>query len=241
MPRDAAVPPGLPGDLRGFAKAAFSAPSLEELNSLLRQEVGAFGFNAFAAGMLIGNPKPGSFLLLHWPRAWLELYAARGFAGEDVAVQEALHNPRPFTWTEIRVEQPMVSPAIFAAAASFGWHDGLVVPVHGPGADRGLVSLAAPQLRLSPEQRETAIRLSLTAFEAARRLAEAPCPGSSHLTARESQALALVAQGLDDSAIAGTLGISPATAHSHVESAKRRLGAKTRAHAVALALIRDLI
>ena len=241
MPRDVADQPTSPRDLRRFANAAFSAPTLEELNALFRQEVGAFGFNAFAAGMLIGNPREGSFLLLHWPRAWLELYAARGFAGEDIAVQEALRNPRPFTWTEIKAQQPAASRAIFAAAASFGWHDGLVVPVHGTGADRALVSLAAPQLRLSPEQREAAIRVCLTAFEAARRLAEAPNLGSSHLTRRERQALGLVAQGQDDSAIAAALGISAATAHSHVESGKRRLGAKTRAHAVALALMRDLI
>ncbi|NNM71469.1 helix-turn-helix transcriptional regulator [Enterovirga aerilata] len=228
-------------EIRRFAQDAFRASCLEDLNALFRKELGRFGFNAFAAGMLRGEPRPGGFLLLQWPRAWLELYAARGFANEDIAVLEALRSPRTFTWTEIRAEQPDACPAIFAAAAEFGWHDGLVVPVHGPGPGRGIISLAAPRLDLSAEKRAEAVAISLTAFEAARRLAEAPSPGTDTLTQRERQALTLVARGLDDAGIAAALGISPATAHSHVENAKRRLDARTRAHAVALALSRDLI
>jgi len=57
------------------------------------------------------------------------------------------------------------------------------------------------------------------------------------LTRRERDCLALVAQGYSDGGIAARLGIKPVTAHAHIESAKRKLGARTRAHAVALAFL----
>jgi len=51
---------------------------------------------------------------------------------------------------------------------------------------------------------------------------------------REIEALRLVATGCCDAEIAGRLGISESTAHKHVESARRRLNAKSRAELAAL-------
>lgn len=61
------------------------------------------------------------------------------------------------------------------------------------------------------------------------------------LTARERDVLVLVARGCDDAEIGNTLGLTKTTAHSYVERAKRRLGAATRAQAVATALMQGLI
>ncbi|MFJ9519089.1 sigma factor-like helix-turn-helix DNA-binding protein [Kitasatospora sp. NPDC101801] len=54
------------------------------------------------------------------------------------------------------------------------------------------------------------------------------------LTPRETQALALLAAGLDTGAIAEQLGISPGTARTHLHRAMRKLGVRTRAEATAL-------
>lgn len=56
------------------------------------------------------------------------------------------------------------------------------------------------------------------------------------LTPREGEVLALVAVGLSGGAIAQTLVLSPETIKSHVQNAMTKLGAHTRAHAVAIAL-----
>jgi PAS domain S-box-containing protein len=55
-------------------------------------------------------------------------------------------------------------------------------------------------------------------------------------TAREREVLALLAAGATDEQIAGMLELSPATVQTHVRNAKAKLGARTRAQAVALAL-----
>ena len=53
------------------------------------------------------------------------------------------------------------------------------------------------------------------------------------LSARERDCLAYVAQGMNDADIAAKLQIAQSTAHFYIEKAKRKLGAKTRAQAVA--------
>ena len=60
-------------------------------------------------------------------------------------------------------------------------------------------------------------------------------------TARELEVLALLAGGRTDGQIAELLQLSPATVQTHVRNAKAKLGARTRAQAVAIALQRGMI
>jgi DNA-binding NarL/FixJ family response regulator len=60
------------------------------------------------------------------------------------------------------------------------------------------------------------------------------------LTRREREVLALLAQGMDTEAIARTLVLSTATVRNHVQNLLRKLGAHTRAEAVARALQQGL-
>jgi len=60
-------------------------------------------------------------------------------------------------------------------------------------------------------------------------------------TARERQILAMLAFGDTDVQIAAKLELSPATVQTHVRNAKAKLGARTRAQAVAVALRGGLI
>lgn len=60
-------------------------------------------------------------------------------------------------------------------------------------------------------------------------------------SARELEVLTLLAEGATDPQIAKQLDLSPATVQTHVRNAKAKLGARTRAQAVALVLERGLI
>ena len=75
--------------------------------------------------------------------------------------------------------------------------------------------------------------------------AERATPGdsgvASGLTAREREVFALLAQGLDQDEIAGSLFISPKTVGTHIEHILGKLGVRSRAQAVALAYRRNLI
>ncbi len=70
----------------------------------------------------------------------------------------------------------------------------------------------------------------------------APAPASSRdLTPRETEILALVANGLSDREIADRLVLSPHTVHRHVANVRTKLGLPTRAAAVAAAAKRGLL
>ncbi len=61
--------------------------------------------------------------------------------------------------------------------------------------------------------------------------------GRLQLTEREREIMTLVASGLHSSDIADRLFLSPETVKSHVHNSLGKLGAHTRAHAVAIALV----
>ena len=56
------------------------------------------------------------------------------------------------------------------------------------------------------------------------------------LSAREREVLELLAGGADNNEVATTLGISPETVRNHTRNARRKLGARSRSHAIALAI-----
>ncbi len=61
------------------------------------------------------------------------------------------------------------------------------------------------------------------------------------LTPRETEVLRLLALGNQNKSIAYQLDIAEVTVRSHITSVRRKLGAKTREHAIALAITKDLI
>lgn len=56
------------------------------------------------------------------------------------------------------------------------------------------------------------------------------------LSGREREVLELLAGGSDNNEVATTLGISPETVRNHTRNARRKLGARSRSHAIALAI-----
>jgi DNA-binding CsgD family transcriptional regulator len=76
---------------------------------------------------------------------------------------------------------------------------------------------------------------------AARKLSGDDRPKGRSPSRREREILGLLAGGSTDAQIAAVLNLSPATVQTHVRNAKAKLGARTRAQAVALALVGGLI
>jgi two-component system, NarL family, nitrate/nitrite response regulator NarL len=64
---------------------------------------------------------------------------------------------------------------------------------------------------------------------------------AAYLTPRELECLALLAQGLDTTAMAGQLGISPATVRTHVQALLVKLGVHSRLEAASIAMRHGLV
>ncbi len=215
--------------------------SADALGAWFEREIRHFGLTHYALGPLPEPHKDTALYLSNWPAAWIERYAMNGYASEDIAVEQARRSPFPVTWNELKALYPGAAKRIIAAAADFGWHDGFMVPVHGPDGERGIVSMVGARLRFNTEaDRKTAVTIALRTYRRAVAL-YANRVKLPVLTGRERDALVLVARGKDDREIGAALGVTQTSAHAYVERAKKRLGATTRAQAVALAVGNDLI
>ena len=130
---------------------------------------------------------------------------------------------------------------VLEAAAHFDFHAGWALPIHGPRAMRGVVALAGRRLLIERSDWPRLSAQSRLCYALAQRLFASERHPRHVLAPREREVLALVARGLEDAAIGEALGVTRASAHVYVERAKRRLGAATRAQAVAIATAEGLL
>ena len=93
-------------------------------------------------------------------------------------------------------------------------------------ADHGQVSVRGSQCRLVCRSVGEQVVVEMLALSSER----------PSLSQRERDVLAAVARGLETPEIATSLGIGPGTVRTHVENARRKLGARTRAQAIAIAM-----
>lgn len=84
-------------------------------------------------------------------------------------------------------------------------------------------------------------RTLIAEFVASGRRAVTPHPQLDQLTARETEIVALVAEGLSNHEIAERLFLSPATVRTHVSRAMIKLGARDRAQLVVFAYQSGLV
>jgi len=102
---------------------------------------------------------------------------------------------------------------------------------------RAVREIAAGEALLSP----SVTRRLIAEFAARPERPTLTPPSMQVLTGRESEVVALVAQGLTNDEIAGELVLSPATARTHVSRAMLKLGARDRAQLVVFAYQSGLV
>ena len=158
--------------------------------------------------------------------------AAAAFVNENNPNPEAaLRLRRPFRWQEVSLPSRALTGAYWEALSEFGAIDALGNAIQLPGEKAG-VSLAFASNDWSPQERRAMDFACFAFIEKARSLSPAP-PEPPHLSMRERDCLAYVAEGKTDWEISVILGISQNTAHQYVESARKKLNAVTRAQAAA--------
>jgi DNA-binding NarL/FixJ family response regulator len=147
-------------------------------------------------------------------------------ATADICADPDLADTRVLILTTFELDE-YVAQAVRAGASGFLGKD-----VSADDLLDGIRTVAAGEALLSP----TATRALITRFLAA------PEPGSrtaperlAALTARETEVMALAAEGLSNDEIAERLFVSPLTARTHVHRAMTKLDARDRAQLVVIA------
>lgn len=224
----------------------------EAVVEMLSGVVARLGYSVLA----IGAPGRGAmftnYFFSTWPPDWIDLYIREGFMRDDPIPVVAGLNAMPFLWSDMVAGRAgtALSPAqlrAYALAAEWGYREGVVVPIHGPGAYLVLASYGGANPDTSPG---TVAMLHLLTLHAHVRLAAlyaaeghpaVPAPGTTTLTGREVEALGCVLAGLSDAATALRMGVSERTVRFHLANARTKLGARSRAQAVSAALAIGLL
>lgn len=217
-----------------------AASSIEAVDRLVARTVAEYGMSAYAGGMATGPIAHSSLPLffMNWPASWLKTYADRGWISKDPAPRWALVSGAPTSWTEIVATLPHNDPGheVYAEAVTYGYREGLVVPVRTKDGSLGLVSAGGDRDKLRPEEVSVLAAFFTAALLRADELAGASrTPTPSPLTLRERECTSLLVQGFVDAQIATTLGISTDTVRFHLDNARRKLGARTRAQLAVIA------
>ncbi len=215
---------------------------------MCRKFVHGLGFPHFLFGLrvVVSLDRPSQFILSGYPKNWRVRYDSRGYMAIDPVLNHALANVRPFSWDELDRRLPEVQE-LFKDAASHGLRHGITVPVHGAHGSFSLLSLAREDPL--PDDPGELNWLYRHAHWFAMHLHERMCTLISEdgefvvpvpkLSVRERKCLSLAAQGRSASAIGEELKISERTAVFHLNHAIEKLGARSRQHAIALAIALD--
>ena len=202
----------------------------------------ALGFTHCAYGLRHPLPlaQPRFALLNTYDASWRRRYEEAGYLAADPVVAHGAHSLEPVVWTDdlFRHARPMWEEAR-AEGLVVGWSQSCFDAV-GAG---GMLSLARDREYLSPAElraKEPALRwlVNVAHVALAASLARHASPPLL-LTEREEQVLRWTADGKTSPEIAQILELSVNTVNYHFKGALTKLGASTKAAAVALWMARS--
>lgn len=232
--------------LQDFVQRCNLAKTEEELFGLLDEATRRLGFEQFAMTHhvdLAGRPDD-SIALATYSQDWIETLIGQRYFIDDPIHAASIKTAVGFLWSDVgkMIDLTERQKAILDAASKFGLVEGFTVPVHVPGEYQGTCSFGARSLEnLSPDALSQAQLVGMFAFEAARRIIrarrrETRVGEMPALTGRQLDCITLVAMGKTDWEIGRILGISEATAHEHIEAARKRYKVGKRTQLVIRAL-----
>ncbi len=232
------------------AEGAFRATTPEEASARFFAAASSFGASylqtrlyARPAGPLTSpsHYAAGGFLARMAPPAWPDSEAFNYVCFQCNPLLAAIRENRTrYRFSDFAPHGDRDYGEYWEALGEAGVAEALCATSYGAGGMIASLHLGFPGRDIAPEESLAVQLAGLVLTEKLISFANCP-PDQSPLTRRERDALALVAEGKTDWEISVILGVSEATARFHVDNARRKLGAVTRAQAVARLIGRRLI
>jgi DNA-binding CsgD family transcriptional regulator len=224
-----------------FSHSIASCTTPADVGLVFAREVAQHGYTASACRAIDFSDAGAQsrFYFRDCPPSWAKVADACNLGGNSLLLAHARHSTAAFCWSDAMAGRTLTRAQreVFDAAYCWGWVNGFVVPVHGPNGYLACVGMDSPEpdLDFSPQQR---LRLRLAALLAHERCCELASDERARanddaLTERERECLEWVAAGKTDWEIGRILSISANTVKFHVSGARDKLGARSRAQAVA--------
>ncbi len=224
------------------SRALSSCDTVDKLSAMFCGQIRELGLTCAASGLITG-PRASSenpFHFNNWPLEWRSEYAREGYLHVDPLARHALTSGAPASWSDVMSTLPRTDPGhkVCAAAAGHGFTEGMVIPFRDWDGEVGMVTMGGDRPKLTADEATFLTTLSSTAFFTAEALHRADQGASARatFTPRELDCIALLGDGLTDGEIATALRVSRETVISHMENARRKVGARSRAHLLSIAM-----
>jgi LuxR family transcriptional regulator, quorum-sensing system regulator BjaR1 len=185
-----------------------------------------------------------SILIINWPQEWAHRYIEQEYALADPVITRLASLPEFLLWRDCFDAQPRLGTAarIRHEAASCGLVDGVAVPFVTMEGHAAAISFGGRHVDLADDGSKVLPLVTCFALGRLLRLrASRENAAEVGLTPRERECLAWAANGKTQWEISVILGVSESTAEKHLLHARVKLGAATRAQAIAEALRMQLI
>jgi LuxR family transcriptional activator of bioluminescence operon len=211
------------------------------------------GFDLFQYGTIIPDPFSGPKVIIisGYPPAWLGRYLEQGYMGIDPIVTHCCSKVVGIDWERTRhlEDEDRTIREFMGESREFGLQSGISFPVHSPGGEVAILSLASSCRghdraksfidTLVPFAHQAAFHV----HEAVKRVVHASVLHSPEapLTEREKDCLLWSAEGKTSWETAKILGISERTVKFHLRNACVKLHAGNRTQAIARAVSLGLI
>jgi LuxR family transcriptional regulator, quorum-sensing system regulator BjaR1 len=185
-------------------------------------------------------------LVSAYPTGWRDRYLDQRYVHIDPVVRRIKRDVSPFLWSEAapfaREEHGRDIKRMFGEAGEFRLKAGIAVPLITLEGAAATVSLGGEAVDLPPEARGMIAMISTFAIARAIDLRDRERKRLlAKLTPREVECLKWAADGKTEWEISAILNVSEHTADKHLANAHRKLGAASRAQAVANAIRWGLI
>jgi DNA-binding CsgD family transcriptional regulator len=208
----------------------------------LREALSPLGIEFFCLNLF---PRPDQkfeevMLASRVPAEWLALYLQEGYCHVDPAIRQCKYVVTPFHYLDA-VYDPQIEPRaaeVVRGASEFGLADGVLVPVSAATGCIGNVWMGGPKLKPPREYFPIIHLIGLYAFYRLQGLCHSSEMPKPRLSFREKEILTWIAAGKSYWEIGEILKISRRTVEWHIYEACKKLGARTRAQAVSIA-VRD--
>lgn len=230
-----------------FVDRAPFATSLGALADLIGVTVRELGFAYFALVQhaSLASPPPGLVALHDYPRAWTQRFIATDLYRRDPVHQAAARSVTGFAWSRLDEFGPIAPQQrqMLDDARLEGLGEGFTVPLRAPAARLASFSVAmAGSDPLPTGSLMAAEYLAHMAYGQALRLVRTLDPARRvALSRRQTECVALVAQGKTDWEIGRILGLSEETITKYLAAARQRFGVATRTQLAIAALDQGLL
>ena len=231
-----------------YSESLASCGTQDEIKEVCKTFAHSLGFEHFIYGAYF--PLIENIMILNgFPDPWREHYDSAGYMYSDPTVKHCSVNTSAIEWSELKEAKGQLGAAqreVMNEALVYGLCQGVSLPVHGPGAEWGMMSLASSERYSRTLIQDTRFHtqfISQAAHEALKRVVSnsASKAPEAQLTVRECECLQWTANGKTAWEISKILNLSESTVTFHLKNAINKMDVTNRPHAVAKALAQSRI